>query len=191
MFIEGIIKSYNEERGFGFIKIENQKKELFFHIKDLPNKQYIPKIGERLKFQIVRDNNEKMKAENIIRMDIKLENRTTSIPRKNSTRPTITHRKKSFNLINILVGIGIFSIFLAILIPFISNKFHREVLTQQVAEPNQIASSSINNTKYTCDGRVHCSQMRSRDEAVFFINNCPGTKMDGDGDGIPCEGQFK
>ena len=40
---------------------------------------------------------------------------------------------------------------------------------------------------FTCDGRQHCSQMTSRAEAVFFINNCPNTKMDGDHDGIPCE----
>jgi hypothetical protein len=43
---------------------------------------------------------------------------------------------------------------------------------------------------FTCDGRTHCSQMRSCDEAKYFLRNCPGTKMDGDGDGIPCEGQW-
>lgn len=43
---------------------------------------------------------------------------------------------------------------------------------------------------YRCDGRQHCSQMSSYDEAVFFLRNCPNTKMDGDGDGIPCERQF-
>jgi len=43
---------------------------------------------------------------------------------------------------------------------------------------------------FSCDGRQHCSQMRSYDEAVFFLRNCPNTKMDGDGDGIPCERQF-
>ncbi|SEA41949.1 excalibur calcium-binding domain-containing protein [Microbulbifer marinus] len=41
--------------------------------------------------------------------------------------------------------------------------------------------------KYSCDGRRYCSQMRSREEAEFFIKNCPNTKMDGDRDGIPCE----
>lgn len=40
---------------------------------------------------------------------------------------------------------------------------------------------------FVCDGRQHCSQMRSRAEAEFFIANCPNTKMDGDRDGIPCE----
>jgi len=44
--------------------------------------------------------------------------------------------------------------------------------------------------EFSCDGRTHCSQMRSCDEATWFINHCPGTKMDGDGDGVPCEDQF-
>ena len=62
------------------------------------------------------------------------------------------------------------------------------------------ASSSDNwekpriNTERTstlrCDGRKHCSQMKSCDEAKYFLSNCPGVKMDGDGDGIPCEEQL-
>ncbi|RYC48347.1 excalibur calcium-binding domain-containing protein [Pectobacterium zantedeschiae] len=40
---------------------------------------------------------------------------------------------------------------------------------------------------FVCDGRKYCSQMSSREEAYFFIQNCPNTKMDGDHDGIPCE----
>ncbi|WP_202967642.1 excalibur calcium-binding domain-containing protein [Comamonas thiooxydans] len=32
--------------------------------------------------------------------------------------------------------------------------------------------------------------MTSCEEAIFFIRNCPGTKMDGDNDGIPCERQL-
>ena len=43
---------------------------------------------------------------------------------------------------------------------------------------------------YSCDGRVYCSQMTSCDEAKYFLAHCPGVKMDGDGDGIPCERQF-
>lgn len=41
--------------------------------------------------------------------------------------------------------------------------------------------------KYRCDGRQYCSDMQSLEEAIFFINNCPDTKMDGDNDGKPCE----
>ena len=43
---------------------------------------------------------------------------------------------------------------------------------------------------FRCDGRTHCSQMTSCDEAKFFLKNCPGTQMDGDRDGIPCEWQW-
>ncbi len=49
-------------------------------------------------------------------------------------------------------------------------------------------TTSKNN--YRCDGREYCSQMKSCEEAKFFINNCRDTKMDGDGDGIPCEIQW-
>ncbi len=41
--------------------------------------------------------------------------------------------------------------------------------------------------QYRCDGRQHCSQMNSCEEARFFLRNCPNTKMDGDHDGVPCE----
>jgi hypothetical protein len=45
-------------------------------------------------------------------------------------------------------------------------------------------------TSYRCDGRTYCSQMTSCAEATWFLKNCPGTKMDGDNDGIPCERQW-
>jgi hypothetical protein len=43
---------------------------------------------------------------------------------------------------------------------------------------------------YQCDGRTHCSEMTSCEEAEFFLANCPGVMMDGGGDGVPCEKQW-
>jgi Excalibur calcium-binding domain len=43
---------------------------------------------------------------------------------------------------------------------------------------------------FTCDGRAYCSQMTSCEEATYFLQHCPGVKMDGDHDGIPCERQW-
>jgi hypothetical protein len=34
-------------------------------------------------------------------------------------------------------------------------------------------------SRFSGDGRTHCSQMTSCDEAPWFIDNCPGTEMDG------------
>jgi hypothetical protein len=45
-------------------------------------------------------------------------------------------------------------------------------------------------TSFKCDGRIYCSQMASCEEAMFFLRNCPGVKMDGNNDGIPCEKQW-
>jgi len=43
---------------------------------------------------------------------------------------------------------------------------------------------------FKCDGRTHCSQMTSCTEAKLFLKNCPGTEMDGNDDGVPCEQQW-
>jgi hypothetical protein len=55
------------------------------------------------------------------------------------------------------------------------------------ADPPGGASGS---SQFHCDGRTHCSQMTSCEEATWFLENCPGVKMDGEGDGVPCERQW-
>ena len=47
-----------------------------------------------------------------------------------------------------------------------------------------------NNEMFQCSGKVYCSEMSSCAEAKFYLRNCPGTKLDGDSDGIPCEKQW-
>jgi hypothetical protein len=56
---------------------------------------------------------------------------------------------------------------------------------------NQNKQTSKQESKFKCDKRKYCSQMKSYEEALFFINHCPNVKMDGDNDGIPCERQFR
>ena len=62
--------------------------------------------------------------------------------------------------------------------------------TSETIVANSEPDASSNSSQFKCDGRTHCSQMISCEEATFFINNCPGTKMDGNQDGIPCERQW-
>lgn len=75
-------------------------------------------------------------------------------------------------------------------------RIHRQEQLTDVSETttNYVASSetdvSTSTNQFKCDGRTHCSQMNSCEEATFFINNCPDTKMDGNNDGIPCERQW-
>ncbi|MGV8923152.1 MAG: excalibur calcium-binding domain-containing protein [Thermomonas sp.] len=57
-------------------------------------------------------------------------------------------------------------------------------------EPAQFEAFTASTNGFKCDGRTHCSHMRSCEEANFFIQHCPNTSMDGDNDGIPCERQW-
>ena len=59
------------------------------------------------------------------------------------------------------------------------------VLTSNSEQP---ATEALNS--YRCDGRQYCSQMRSCDEAKYFLKHCPDVKMDGNHDGVPCEAQW-
>ena len=52
------------------------------------------------------------------------------------------------------------------------------------------ATDEDSSEPFSCDGRTRCSQMQSCDEATYFVRNCPGVEMDGDGDGVPCESQW-
>ncbi len=46
------------------------------------------------------------------------------------------------------------------------------------------------NMGFSCQGKTHCSQMTSCNEAKFYLKNCPNVKIDGDNDGVPCESQL-
>jgi hypothetical protein len=59
-----------------------------------------------------------------------------------------------------------------------------------IIEATSQYSSASSQSFYRCDGRTHCSQMTSCEEATYFIRNCLSTEMDGDSDGIPCESQW-
>ena len=63
-------------------------------------------------------------------------------------------------------------------------------LEKSASIPFNPPAASTLSSRFSCDGRRHCSQMKSCAEAHFFLANCPGVKMDGDKDGIPCEEQW-
>lgn len=87
--------------------------------------------------------------------------------------------KKLLLLLAVLVGVFIYS----------KNDQNVEV-PPQPALYTQETLIQVDRFSFRCDGRQHCSQMTSYEEAKFFLENCPNTKMDGDNDGIPCERQF-
>ncbi|MFH7764753.1 cold shock domain-containing protein [Acinetobacter sp. BSP-28] len=239
MLIQGKVKTYNAERGFGFIAVEEgEVKDIFFHIKDVPNSSIEPKVGENLKFIIVEDDG-KFKADRIVRLDIQSASADSiAAPPAGAKKKTASPRyKKAGHKSQILSGIAV--IILAVLVVTGYSKYQdyrtaeqlkaqqlimeqqrivseqrealgdlpEEVLSEQgqrnlageTYNTNKPRSEKISasidqqngvrlaTTQFKCDERQHCSQMSSRAEAVWYVQNCPNHKMDGDGDGIPCE----
>jgi hypothetical protein len=57
-------------------------------------------------------------------------------------------------------------------------------------QPLLDAAADSKKSSFKCDGRAYCSEMTSCAEATYFLKNCPGVKMDGNHDGVPCEQQW-
>jgi hypothetical protein len=66
----------------------------------------------------------------------------------------------------------------------------RPLATPKTSEQEPTARPYSQSTSFKCDSRQYCSQMTSCAESKYFLSNCPGVKMDGDRDGIPCEEQW-
>jgi endonuclease YncB( thermonuclease family) len=56
--------------------------------------------------------------------------------------------------------------------------------------PSAVKVAAASGSAYRCDQRTYCSQMTSCEEATWFLQHCPGVKMDGNRDGVPCEQQW-
>lgn len=54
---------------------------------------------------------------------------------------------------------------------------------QDTSAKKQQGSSS----RFSCGSKRYCREMSSCDEAKFFLRHCGLARLDGDGDGVPCE----
>ena len=179
---KGQLKSWNGNKGFGFIQSDDLSQNTFIHISALKAMSRKPKIGDFIYFEVEKQADGKTKAINcrIEGVAPKSTNQNKSIHRlaKKNKAP-----KSKLVLVLLVLAIGAFTY----------QRLDRISAPKQPSNtPTNITPSIITNPiqatpQFKCDGRQHCSQMKSRAEAVFFIQHCPNTKMDGDNDGIPCE----
>ena len=66
----------------------------------------------------------------------------------------------------------------------------KKQMEQPAARSVKKKTTQHKKSRFTCQGKKYCSEMKSCAEAKYYLRNCPGVKMDGDGDGIPCERQW-
>ena len=180
-FHKGQLKRWDEDKGFGFIAMENGKRDVFIHIsafKRLMSRR--PKIGDVIIYQIHTDNDGKKRAVNA-----KIEGVAEAKPKGRSKK---TKKQSSHKwLINTFSSILL--IFVAI---FVYNKMTETKIAPSTTRAPIISAplKQRNTANYSCNGKIYCSEMTSCEEATYYQKHCPGTKMDGDGDGVPCESQW-
>lgn len=178
MKANGKLIKWNDERGFGFIAKDSDGQEVFVHISAFPQNSKRPVIGEELSFDIEISRDGKRKAVNLKRS-----------PSFSSTlsKQNYATKKSSLSVLKVLVVCTLvllgFLFYPSIVQQFETKAYNESSFQEEVILPR----TAVQSRQFKCDGRQHCSQMNSRAEAVFFIRNCPNTKMDGDNDGEPCE----
>lgn len=65
MRIDGVLKSWNDERGFGFIEPMQGGQEIFVHVKAFRNRTERPKIGQFVSFEVELGTGGKKRAKNV------------------------------------------------------------------------------------------------------------------------------
>ena len=66
MRFEGSLKSWNDERGFGFIEPDQGGDEIFVHIKAIANLNGRPALAQRLSFEVELGPQGKKRAKNVL-----------------------------------------------------------------------------------------------------------------------------
>jgi len=164
MKLKGKLVRWNKEKGFGFIKANTIKGDIFIHISELNTMSRKPIVGDLIHFKLVKDKN-KNKAVKARIEGVKTKSNNSNFKKVAS----------SFILLIIMLTVAY----------TISNN-----MVSTSSKGLSSAFKKENFSSFSCKGKVYCSQMKSCKEARFYLMNCPDVKIDGDGDGKPCESQW-
>ncbi|PZP27911.1 MAG: cold-shock protein [Roseateles depolymerans] len=184
---QGILRSWQEERGFGFIAPTQGGAEVFVHISAFARDGGRPVQGESLSYELGRGADGRVQAVRVQRTAL-----GTPAPGRPGVTRSAAARSAGLDLPRLLGSLLILAL-LSVLGAWGWRHYQaaatrldleRQAPSPVLAEPGPTASP------YRCDGRTRCEQMSSCAEATWFVKHCPGTQMDGNHDGVPCERQW-
>lgn len=190
----GKLTKWNADRGFGFVVADHGDQELFVHVTAFPRDGQMPVVGEPLTFEMERDAQGRKRAIRVGRPGAAPVARATHAPSTTRTPPRRTHTRSESTGFGTLV---VAALLVAGLAGYGYHHYSQRKAAIQALSQNPVSATEVvvpqpapARPAFNCDGRRHCSQMTSCNEAKRFLENCPGMEMDGDGDGIPCEQQL-
>lgn len=181
MRFDGTLNSWNDTGGFGFIRPAKGGQDIFAHISAFPTGAARPTVGEPLSFEVEVNHDGKKRAKAVQRPQ-----RAVLKPQDRETRSGSW--SAAIAAVALLIGVAALVRYLPALSALSATRGAQAVGVE--AAPPLPASLPAARAPYSCDGRTRCTQVHSCAEATWVSNNCPGTKMDGDHDGVPCEEQW-
>ncbi|GAO37259.1 cold-shock protein [Sulfuricella sp. T08] len=190
MRYQGRITEWKDSRGFGFITQNGGGDTVFVHIRAFGKGQQRPVGNELVTYELVNDEKKGSRAESVLYVGSRPAPARIELPR--FLIPVI------FAII--VAGIGFYGWqhFTLIttqvehlvgsepVLPHGATEGSGSTLPLSPTESSQLSATA----KFECQGKRYCSEMTSCEEATFYLKNCPGVEIDGDGDGIPCESQW-
>jgi cold shock CspA family protein len=186
MRYQGKISKWIDDKGFGFITQDGSNEQVFVHISGFEKGQQRPNVGEVVSYEVANDVKKGLQA-----YKVKFVNRPTTQSRSSEK----TYRPK--NGVNLFKWIFILALLLIspylykkVSFPKLQETYEQQELAESEPAQRTLAGPILINQSFQCAGKTRCTEMSSCEEATFYLQNCPGTIADGDGDGIPCEDQW-
>lgn len=198
---QGKVFKWFDDKGYGFLSPDDGSEQIFSHISAFPKLEKRPVIEEAVTFQVVKDVKKGFQAKNVLSL-----NRPTSI----SVRGSFKKQKKQINYFLVIFIVAIILVGSFILLKYsslgidkVSEQPKSLEVTSSIEKAKELQIKSLkslpqtgvfenhnSNESFQCSGKTSCSQMTSCAEATYYLNHCPDSVMDGDGDGKPCEDQW-
>lgn len=181
MRFTGKLSRWNDKKGYGFITPAKGGDEIFVHVSALKRSRRRPSAGDAITFEVHSDNDGKKRAANAA---------VDEIPARRVTRKHTTTRKNK-KKVNVGVTVVLFVVVIGAIAIYLQFGYSLQTAPGNInSAHSSMPTKKVGVSSFSCQGKTYCSEMTSCAEAKYYIKNCPGTKMDGDSDGIPCESQL-
>lgn len=201
MRYQGRITEWNDGRGFGFVTPGGGGERVFLHISAFRTRPHRPQADDKVTYTLGAGPKGPV-AQDVELLENPLHARIAARPAVRRQRTETRRMPWMLKLLPLLLVMGVvggsrlFDGFQTAESPSVQgepavplNQLYQDDSWRNGSAPAQSAASS-QGSGFSCQGKTRCTQMTSCAEAQFYLQSCPGSVTDGDGDGRPCEDQW-